>query len=71
VQGRVTDRSELLGASEKAREHPVDPSRLANADLDGPSITLSYMADDKSHVRRSVIISDLSKYQQPWIESAY
>ncbi|KAF8517831.1 Sac2 family-domain-containing protein [Gautieria morchelliformis] len=49
IKARVTERSELLGASEKAREQAVEPTRLANADLDGPSITLSFMADDKSH----------------------
>ena len=55
VQARTVEKSELLGASEKAQEQSVEPLRLANANLDGPTITLSYMADDKSHVRRPIV----------------
>lgn len=54
LQARTVEKSELLGASEKAQEQSVESFRLANASLDGPSITLSYMADDKSHVRKSI-----------------
>jgi hypothetical protein len=50
-QARTVERSEMIGASEKAQEQPVEPIRLSYANIDGPSVTLAYMADDKSHVR--------------------
>ncbi|KIJ56720.1 hypothetical protein M422DRAFT_218326, partial [Sphaerobolus stellatus SS14] len=49
IKARTTERLELIGASEKAQEHPVDVARLGYADIEGQSVTLAYMADDKSH----------------------
>ncbi|KAF8591436.1 vacuolar sorting protein, partial [Ramaria rubella] len=49
IKARTIEKSELLGAPEKALERPIEPIRLANANIDGPSITLSFMADDKAY----------------------
>ncbi|KAL0949390.1 hypothetical protein HGRIS_009454 [Hohenbuehelia grisea] len=50
IKGRTTDKPELI-VSNLERDKPldVDLARLAYAKLDGPSVTLAYMADDKNH----------------------
>ncbi|KAF8529060.1 Vps52-domain-containing protein [Hysterangium stoloniferum] len=49
IKARTVERSEMLGAAEKTEEQPIEPVRLSNANIDGPSVTLAYMADNKSH----------------------
>jgi len=50
-QTRSTDKFELITAGEKEGvEATLDLGRLSNASLDGPSVTLAYMADNKTHV---------------------
>lgn len=50
TQIRVIEKPELITASEKEAITDVDMARLEYAKVDGPNITLAYMADDKNHV---------------------
>ncbi|KAF8663429.1 hypothetical protein AX16_000999 [Volvariella volvacea WC 439] len=46
VKARTIEKFTLITAKE---ESPIDPQRLAHASIDGPGVTLSYMADDRNH----------------------
>ncbi|KAF5359016.1 hypothetical protein D9758_004735 [Tetrapyrgos nigripes] len=46
LKSRCVDKFEPITAGEK---EVLETDRLANAKLDGPSVTLAYMADDKTH----------------------
>jgi len=41
----------IVTAANGDTEPNVDIGRLAYAKIEGPSVTLAYMADDKTHVR--------------------
>lgn len=49
---RATETFQFItaGAGEKKEEDEVDEGRLAYARIDGPGVTLAYMADTKTHV---------------------
>lgn len=51
-QGRSVEKLEAIISNDRDKETTLDLERLANAKIDGPSVTLAYMADDKSHVSR-------------------
>lgn len=51
VQARSPDKPETITAAPAPGENPaVDVERLGHAQIDGPSVTLAYMGDDKTHV---------------------
>ncbi|KAJ3789445.1 vacuolar sorting protein [Lentinula aff. detonsa] len=50
IKVRTTEKFDLIvNELEKSDDIPLDLERLANAQFDGPSITLAYMADDKTY----------------------
>ncbi|KAG9219022.1 hypothetical protein CCMSSC00406_0001432 [Pleurotus cornucopiae] len=49
INTRVIEKPELITVSEKETITDVDMARLEYAKVDGPNITLAYMADDKNH----------------------
>ncbi|KAF9076804.1 vacuolar sorting protein [Rhodocollybia butyracea] len=50
IKARTTEKFEtIVNEAEKLDNAPVDVVRLSNAQFDGPSVTLAYMADDKTH----------------------
>jgi hypothetical protein len=49
IRTRTVEKFENL-VVEREGEPSVDPARLQYAKLEGPSVTLAYMADDKNHV---------------------
>ncbi|KAK7060497.1 Vacuolar protein sorting-associated protein 52 [Paramarasmius palmivorus] len=51
IKARNTDKFENIVNVDKASLESAPPSveRMSNAHLDGPSVTLAYMADDKTH----------------------
>ncbi|KAJ3710382.1 vacuolar sorting protein [Lentinula raphanica] len=50
IKARTTEKFELIvNELEKSDDDPVDLERLSNSQFDGPSITLAYMADDKTY----------------------
>ncbi|THV08393.1 vacuolar sorting protein [Dendrothele bispora CBS 962.96] len=50
LKSRCTDKFEPITTGEKeGSEVTLHLDRLSNAKLDGPSVTLAYMADDKAH----------------------
>jgi hypothetical protein len=52
-QARTAEKLEAIvtGINEKDRDIDVALERLAHAKIDGPGVTLAFMADDKNHVR--------------------
>ena len=57
-QGRSVERLETLvtGVSGSATEPSLDLDRLSYAKIDGPNVTLAYMADTKTHVSSPMFI---------------
>jgi hypothetical protein len=55
IQGRTTEKLETIVTTiaDKDMESTVDTSRLAYARVEGPPVTLAFMADDKTHVSPS------------------
>lgn len=49
VKSRTTEKFENIVASNNERDLKLDLDRLAHSRIDGPSVTLAYMADDKSY----------------------
>ncbi|KAF4574958.1 hypothetical protein EYR36_006312 [Pleurotus pulmonarius] len=49
INTRVIEKPELITTSEKETITDVDMARLEYSKVDGPSIALAYMADDKNH----------------------
>ncbi|KAJ4497821.1 vacuolar sorting protein [Lentinula lateritia] len=50
IKARTTERFDLIVQElDKSDDIPLDIERLSNAQFDGPSVTLSYMADDKTY----------------------
>lgn len=45
------EKAEYITALENTMEQTFDLKRLDYSHLDGPSVVLAYMADDKNHVR--------------------
>ena len=50
IKARTTEKFEPL-VVEKIAETQVHQARLQYARIEGPGVTLAYMADDKAHVR--------------------
>jgi hypothetical protein len=44
------EKHESIVASEREKDLHIDLERLAYAKIEGPGVTLAYMADDKGHV---------------------
>lgn len=44
--------------SNSERDFKLDSSRLAHSSIDGPAVTLAYMADDKAYVGDECSMSD-------------
>jgi hypothetical protein len=72
-QARTTDRLESIAtAINDHGDTKVDLDRLVHAHIDGPGVTLAFMADDKSHVLHFPFIrsdSDseyLTARKNPW-----
>ncbi|KAF7292359.1 Vacuolar sorting protein [Mycena chlorophos] len=49
IKGRTVEKLEPIVSSERPGDALVDSDRLQHAKLEGPSVTLAYMADDKNH----------------------
>ncbi|KAF8631583.1 hypothetical protein AX15_002333 [Amanita polypyramis BW_CC] len=49
IKTRTTEKFESITSNDPHTEMRVDLDRLAYAKLDGPAVTLSYMADDRAH----------------------
>ncbi|KAJ7639000.1 vacuolar sorting protein [Roridomyces roridus] len=49
IKSRTVEKLESIVASERERDMVVDVDRLAYGRIEGPSVTLAYMADDKTH----------------------
>ncbi|KAJ3564831.1 hypothetical protein NP233_g8034 [Leucocoprinus birnbaumii] len=49
VKSRTTEKFENIVASNNERDLKLDLDRLAHSRVDGPAVTLAYMADDKSY----------------------
>ncbi|KAJ6598909.1 vacuolar sorting protein [Mycena vulgaris] len=49
IKSRAAEKLETIVLSERERDLNVDPERLAYAKIEGPGVTLAYMADDKTH----------------------
>ncbi|KAG8932947.1 hypothetical protein FRC02_000298 [Tulasnella sp. 418] len=51
IKARVIEKSTMIGniSSDPSAQEFMDPERLSYAKLDGPSVTLAYMADDRQH----------------------
>ena len=51
-QARTTEKAESItsGLTDATQSPEYDPSRLAYAHVDGPSVSMAYMADDKGYV---------------------
>ena len=56
-KARVTDKPDTIvtGAGEAIHEAEDDAERLSYAHIDGPGITLAYLAEDKSYVCSSFL----------------
>ena len=51
-QARTAEKLETIAAGINEKDmNIVDLERLAHAKMDGPGVTLAFMADDKYHVR--------------------
>jgi hypothetical protein len=48
----MTEKFENILANNSERDLKLDFSRLAHSSIDGPAVTLAYLADDKSHVSK-------------------
>ena len=53
LQNRTTDKFESIVSIHADANIPLE--RIQHAKIDGPGVTLAYMADDKSHVRYNSI----------------
>ena len=53
LQNRTTDKFEPIVSIQSDANIPLE--RIQHAKIDGPGVTLAYMADDKSHVRNNSI----------------
>ncbi|KAK7061930.1 vacuolar sorting protein [Favolaschia claudopus] len=49
IKARTVEKPETIVTSERAQDQALDPERLAYGKLEGPPVTLAYMADDKAH----------------------
>ncbi|KAF7301810.1 Vacuolar sorting protein [Mycena indigotica] len=49
IKSRTVEKFEPIVSSERERDVVVDSNRLEHAKIEGPSVTLAYMADDKTH----------------------
>ncbi|KAJ7765024.1 vacuolar sorting protein [Mycena maculata] len=49
IKSRTVEKLETIVSSERDRDMAVDPGRLAHGKIEGPGVTLAYMADDKTH----------------------
>lgn len=49
LKGRTVEKAEYITALENTAEQSYDIKRLEYSRLDGPSVVLAYMADDKNH----------------------
>ncbi|KAF8351571.1 vacuolar sorting protein [Amanita rubescens] len=49
IKARTTEKFDLVVSTDSNSETQVNLNRLEYAKLDGPAVTLSYMADDKTH----------------------
>ncbi|PFH51402.1 hypothetical protein AMATHDRAFT_74956 [Amanita thiersii Skay4041] len=49
IKTRIVDKFDTIVSNDSQMDMEVDMGRLAYAKIDGPAITLSYMADDKTH----------------------
>ncbi|KAJ7498765.1 vacuolar sorting protein [Mycena latifolia] len=49
IKSRSVEKLETIVSSEREREMTVDPERFEYAKIEGPGVTLAYMADDKTH----------------------
>ncbi|KAG5635635.1 hypothetical protein H0H81_010569 [Sphagnurus paluster] len=49
IKARSVEKNESIVSSEREKDLHVDVQRLEYSKIEGPSITLAYMADDKTH----------------------
>ncbi|KAJ7180258.1 vacuolar sorting protein [Mycena crocata] len=49
IKNRTAEKLEPITQTERDRDMAVDPERLAYSKIEGPGVTLAYMADDKTH----------------------
>ncbi|RDB22540.1 Vacuolar protein sorting-associated protein 52 A [Hypsizygus marmoreus] len=50
IKARSIEKHETIVSSERDKDFHFDQERLAYAKIDGPGVTLAYMADDKTHI---------------------
>ncbi|KAF9464409.1 vacuolar sorting protein [Collybia nuda] len=49
IKARSAEKHETIVVSEREKDLQVDPERLEHSKIEGPGVTLAYMADDKGH----------------------
>ncbi|KAJ7507967.1 vacuolar sorting protein [Mycena galericulata] len=49
IKSRTVEKLETIVSTERDRDIAVDPERLVYSRIEGPGVTLAYMADDKTH----------------------
>lgn len=54
-KARAFEKFENIVVSNNERDFKLDSSRLAHCSIDGPAVTLAYMADDKTYVGSGVL----------------
>ena len=51
MQARTVEKSDIItNALESAQGYDIDANRLSYARVDGPSVTMAYIAEDKNYV---------------------
>lgn len=58
LKSRISEKFENIVVSNNERDFELDSYRLNHSSIDGPAITLAYMADDKAYVGDEYFMSD-------------